>query len=136
VIRSLAAVCRDPSALTTAPRASATAAGQATGPSPHDRNPRSKPYGPWHDATTAVDGDAARALGEFGRARWRLATGQNLTPPPLPPGVNLWPAGLVPQFRDLTVAVARTEPAFDGDAGVREVEALTLAATAAARRTI
>jgi phospholipase D1/2 len=42
----------------------------------------------------------------------------------------------VPQFRDLTVAVARTEPAFDGDAGVREVEALTLAATAAARRTI
>ena len=97
-------------------------------------NPHGKPYGPWHDATAAVDGDAARALGELGRARWHLATGQHLTPPPR--GTDPWPPALVPQFRNVAVAVARTEPAFDGDAGVREVEALTLAAIAAARRTI
>ena len=30
---------------------------------------------PWHDATTAVDGDAARALGELARERWQRATG-------------------------------------------------------------
>jgi len=101
---------------------------------PRRVNPHGTPYGPWHDATTAVDGDAARALGELGRARWHRATGQHLPPPP--PGIDLWPKGLAPQFRDVAVAVARTEPAFDGRAGVREVEALALAAIAAARRAI
>jgi len=100
---------------------------------PRRANPRGKPYGPWHDATTAVDGDAARALGELGRARWRRATGQHLPPPP---GTDLWPKALAPQFHAVAVAVARTEPAFDGRAGVREVEALALAAIAAARRAI
>ncbi len=36
---------------------------------PRRVGPHGKPYGPWHDATTAVDGDAARALGELGRVR-------------------------------------------------------------------
>ncbi|NPD68978.1 phospholipase (plasmid) [Lichenicola cladoniae] len=95
---------------------------------------RGTPYRPWHDATTAMDGGAARALGELGRARWHVATGQHVTPPP--PGIDLWPKDLVPQFCGVSVAIARTEPAFAGDPGVREVEALTLAAIAAARRTI
>jgi phospholipase D1/2 len=39
---------------------------------PHRVRPTTKRrYGPWHDATTAVDGDAARALGELARARWK-----------------------------------------------------------------
>jgi phospholipase D1/2 len=97
-------------------------------------NSHGTPYRPWHDATTALDGDAARALGEFGRARWHLATGQHVTPPP--PGIDLWPKALVPQFRDVAVAIARTEPPFEGRQGVREVEALALAAIAAARRAI
>lgn len=101
---------------------------------PRRVDPHGTPYPPWHDATTAVDGDAARALGELGRARWHLATGQHLPAPPR--DTDLWPTTLVPQFRGVTVAVARTEPAFDGDPGVREVEALTLAAIKAARRTI
>ncbi len=101
---------------------------------PRRVNPHGTPYRPWHDATTAVDGDTARALGELGRARWHLATGQHLLPPP--PVIDLWPKDLAPQFRDVAVAIARTEPAFDGQAGVREVEALALAAIAAARRAI
>ncbi|MBC7987946.1 MAG: phospholipase, partial [Sphingomonadaceae bacterium] len=33
-------------------------------------------YCPWHDATMAVDGDAARALGELSRERWEIAGGE------------------------------------------------------------
>ena len=43
-----------------------------------DNSLRTKPsgraYGPWHDATTAVDGDAARALADLARERWLRAT--------------------------------------------------------------
>lgn len=39
--------------------------------SPYRVRPTSKrPYDPWHDATVAVGGDAARALGELVRTRW------------------------------------------------------------------
>ncbi len=68
------------------------------------------------------------------RGRWHLATGQRLPPPPQ--DIDIWPKDLAPQFRDVAVAIARTEPAFDREEGVREVEALALAAIAAARRAI
>ena len=35
----------------------------------------SKPYPPFHDVQSIVDGDVARALGELCRARWQRATG-------------------------------------------------------------
>ena len=38
-------------------------------------------YCPWHDATMAVDGDAARALGELSRERWKAACGKTLPAP-------------------------------------------------------
>ncbi|WP_451986923.1 phospholipase D-like domain-containing protein [Azospirillum endophyticum] len=108
--------------------------------------PNGEPYGPFHDVTTAVDGAAARALGDLARERWRRATGEVLVPPPPVPA--FWPDDLEPDFRDLPVAIARTDPmANDGAAdnqgpektgkrGVREIEALYLAAIAAARRFI
>lgn len=100
----------------------------------HRDLPSGEKYGPWHDATTAVDGEAAQALGELARERWALATGERL---PLPPTVGeTWPAGLDPVFRDVDVAIARTEPAYEGRPEIREIEALYLAAIAAARRTI
>ena len=54
-------------------------------PEHRDRNhyrtqPNGRRYGPWHDATTAVDGDAAKAIGELARTRWKAATGQDLAP--------------------------------------------------------
>jgi phospholipase D1/2 len=33
-------------------------------------------YDPWHDATMAVDGDAACALGDLARVRWEVASSQ------------------------------------------------------------
>lgn len=40
--------------------------------------PNGTPYGPWHDATTALAGPVAKALGELCRTRWQLAGGQPL----------------------------------------------------------
>jgi phospholipase D1/2 len=93
-----------------------------------------RPYGPWHDATAAVDGEAARALGDLARIRWKHATGEDLPPPPAV-GPN-WPDGLEPNMTDVDVAVARTAPGHDGREEIREIEALYLAAIAAARRTL
>lgn len=77
---------------------------------------------PWHDATTAVDGSVARALGEIARERWRRATGRELEPPP--PLTPIWPDELRPTFCDVDVAIARTIPDYDGQAEIREIERL------------
>ncbi|HYD70162.1 VTT domain-containing protein [Azospirillum sp.] len=101
---------------------------------PVRRQPDGKPYEPFHDVMMAVDGDAARALGDLFRERWHRATGQTILP--APPGYDPWPDGLEPLFRDRDVAIARTDPACGGRDEVREVEALYLEAIAAARRCI
>ena len=104
---------------------------------PRRRRPSGRSYAPFHDATAAVDGAAARALGDLARERWRRATGERLAPPPPPAaGEDPWPDRLAPLLREVDVAIARTEPGYDGHPEAREVEALWLAAIAAARRTI
>ncbi len=91
-------------------------------------------YGPWHDVTTAVDGDAARALGELARNRWKQATGEDI---PWSPAVSgAWPKGLKPSMTEVDVAISRTMPEYGGVAPVREIEALVLAAIAAAQRSL
>ncbi len=67
-----------------------------------DRNnyritPSGRRYGPWHDATTAVDGNAAAAIGELARARWKSATGEDLTP--VKSTATPWPVNLAPTLR-------------------------------------
>lgn len=91
-------------------------------------------YGPWHDVSTVVDGNAAKALGELARARWKCATGEELSPPP--PLESVWPKGLHASLRHVDVAISRTAPAYDGQKGVHEIEALYLRAIKAAKRTI
>ncbi|MFU8882032.1 MAG: phospholipase D-like domain-containing protein [Rhodobacterales bacterium] len=91
-------------------------------------------YGPWHDMATAVDGAAARALGDLARARWQKATGQTLEVPPRM--ASPWPERLIPTMRDVDVALSRTAPDYAGQDGIHEIEALYLEAIATARRTI
>lgn len=101
---------------------------------PRRKRPSGRSYGPWHDASTLVDGDVARALGDLARERWRGASGKLLQPsPPRPP---IWPNGIVPIFTDIRVAIARTQPEYDGEEEVREIEAFYLDAIASAKTTI
>lgn len=103
--------------------------------SPFRVRPTSKrPYGPWHDASTAVDGDAARALGELARTRWEYATGEQIPPPSTVP--PLWPESLDPMLKDVPVAISRTAAAHAEREAVHEIEALYLAIIAATRRTL
>lgn len=97
---------------------------------------RASPWGfaqpPWHDATIAVDGQAARALGDLARLRWKQATGADL--PPVPPGsVDQWPSGLSTTFTNVAVGIARSQPAFGDEDEAREIEAFLLAAIGQAR---
>ena len=87
----------------------------------HRRDPSGKPYPPFHDVQMAVDGDAARALADLVHERWRRATGEHI--PVRPGGSSLWP-DVVPDFREVDVAIARTLPVYDGEQEVREVERL------------
>ncbi|WP_327139770.1 phospholipase D-like domain-containing protein [Nocardia sp. NBC_01327] len=111
-----------------------------TGDHRDDNHYRTEPngnrYGPWHDATTAVDGDAAKAIGELARARWKAATGQELQAVDEIAGDIPWPEGLEPTMCSVDVGIARTLPALADRTEVREIEALYLAAIAGAERSL
>jgi phosphatidylserine/phosphatidylglycerophosphate/cardiolipin synthase-like enzyme len=91
-------------------------------------------YGPVHDLQMLVEGDAARALGDIARERWRRATGAALAP--CAAGPVPWPAGLEPSFVDTPVAIARTSPAWGDAPPVQEGAALLADALRAAERSI
>lgn len=99
--------------------------------------PGGAPYKPWHDATVALSGPVAEALAQLCRGRWRRATGHMLKPVPAPATArDAWPPTLPPMFRNVAVAVARTQATVDDDPPVHEVEALFLAQIARAARWI
>jgi len=89
-------------------------------------------YCPWHDATMAVDGAAARALGELGRERWQIAGGEPLPTPDA--DSDPWPEELEPMFRNVDVAIARTRGAHKKAGPIREIEALYVDMIRRARR--
>ena len=93
-----------------------------------------KPYPPFHDTMMAVDGEAARQLGELARERWRIATGHRLKPAQAES--DPWPEQLEPQLAHVDVGIARTLPPRGELPAVREVEKLYLDMIAAARHTI
>jgi phosphatidylserine/phosphatidylglycerophosphate/cardiolipin synthase-like enzyme/uncharacterized membrane protein YdjX (TVP38/TMEM64 family) len=94
-----------------------------------------QPYRAYHDVQLMVDGEAAAALGDLVRERWRRATGRRIRPQPRP-AQDLWPANVSPDFQQVSVAIARTEPAYEDRPAVREVETLYLDSIRAARRFI
>lgn len=91
-------------------------------------------YGPRHDVGAAVDGVAARALGEQALARWHTATDESLAP--VKAKHTAWPSKLEPTLRNVDVGISRTLPELTDRPEVREVEALNLAAITAARHTV
>jgi phospholipase D1/2 len=93
-----------------------------------------EPYRPFHDVQAIVDGDAARALSELARERWRCVTAQEL--PRAEPQGDRWPAHLQPDFRDVSVGIARTQPAMEAIEETREVEQLFLDSIDTAQRSL
>lgn len=89
-------------------------------------------YGPWHDATMAVDAAAAAALGDLSRERWRAAGGEPIDPPRA--NGDPWPNELEPTFRNADIAIARTRGQYRAVQPVREIEALFVDSISAARR--
>ncbi len=95
-------------------------------------DPAGGSYMPWHDATTALQGPVARALGELCRERWELAGGTPIAPPP--PRAACWPDILTPHFTNVPAAISRSQPEMPGVAPVREIEQLYLDLIARAER--
>ena len=87
------------------------------------KTPRGSEYGPWHDATMMIEGEAAEALSLLGRDRWIKAGGKPLLPIK-PPAKSLWPDKLDAMFENCEVGIARTRAAHDGWGELREIEAL------------
>jgi phosphatidylserine/phosphatidylglycerophosphate/cardiolipin synthase-like enzyme/membrane protein DedA with SNARE-associated domain len=102
---------------------------------PARRTSEGAPYSPFHDVTMMVEGDAARALHELACERWRRATGKA----PAHAGTSdasPWPAGVAPEFEDVDVGIARTEPAYGDAPAIDEVKHLYLDSIAEARRSV
>ncbi|MES2492999.1 MAG: phospholipase D-like domain-containing protein [Pseudomonadota bacterium] len=94
-----------------------------------------KHYGPWHDITMMLEGQAARALGELGRARWCRAGGTSLQPCS-PQAETAWPPKLEAEFTDVEVGIARTSAKWSDYPEIRENEALFVEMIARAQRFI
>jgi phospholipase D1/2 len=102
---------------------------------PRRRNPDGENYAPFHDVQMMVDGDAAAAMGELARERWRRATGKRIAETRLTEH-DPWPPDVNPSLTECNIAIARTEPCYRSFPLVQEVKQLYLDAIKAARRWI
>ncbi len=93
-----------------------------------------KPYPPMHDVMACVDGEAAAALGQIARERWRAATNERLGR--VATRHDPWPDAFPPDMTDVPFALACTAPPINGSAAVHQVERLYLDMIARARRYI
>jgi phosphatidylserine/phosphatidylglycerophosphate/cardiolipin synthase-like enzyme len=104
---------------------------------PDDRRrlcPDGSLYGAVHDLQMAIDCEAASRVVAVAYDRWKVATGETIVPTNRPQ--SIWPENLMPDFADVSVAVARTGPRQDLWRGIREIEQLNLDAVRAARNSI
>ena len=88
-----------------------------------------------HEVMALVDGPAAQALGRLFRERWARGAHEVL-PDPEPMEPRAWPPTVAPVFRDVLVGISRTMPKWRGEPEIREIEQLTLASVASAKRSI
>ncbi|SFE84836.1 Phosphatidylserine/phosphatidylglycerophosphate/cardiolipin synthase [Sulfitobacter brevis] len=93
------------------------------------------PSTPWHDATSALSGPVAAALAELSRERWHRATGETLEKPQ-PSSMALWIEDAEVHASDVDVAIARTEPLYNGAPLINEIEQLFLASIRKAKEMI
>lgn len=103
---------------------------------PLRKSPMGFAQGPWHDATSCLSGEAAKALGQVARNRWKLATDEELEPEAGSGDDTPWPDGLEVGFRDISIGIARTAPEYDERKQIVEIETAKLAIIAAVKKTL
>lgn len=86
--------------------------------------PSGKAYGPWHDATMALQGQVAQKLGDLCRMRWEQAGGKPIAPPKT--NMTHWPDNLPVDFTNQSWAIARSLPEMPERPAVHESEQLFL----------
>jgi phosphatidylserine/phosphatidylglycerophosphate/cardiolipin synthase-like enzyme/membrane protein DedA with SNARE-associated domain len=99
----------------------------------HRVDPSGHPYRPFHDVQMMVDGEAARALAMLARERWCRANGGE---PRIEPHGDPWPESVRPDFSDVDIGIARTQPRYGTDDAVREAETLFIDSIELAEREI
>ncbi|MEP7349714.1 MAG: phospholipase D-like domain-containing protein [Sphingorhabdus sp.] len=92
---------------------------------PRRKRPNRKLYGPWHDVTMMVEGEAAGALAELSRARWVQAGGDPMEPCPTD-AASPWPEFLKAEYQYIEVGIARTRAEYKEVEEIREIEQLFL----------
>lgn len=89
-------------------------------------------YGPWHDASTMLEGPVAGALGDMCRTRWKVSGGEPL--PPVTDAGDCWPEHVEPDFTDIEVGIAQTIPEMADQEPRYEIEELYVDLIARAER--
>jgi phospholipase D1/2 len=89
---------------------------------PRRKDPGGKAFAPYHDVQAMVDGDAALALAELVRERWRNGACEHA--PPIRPVGDPWPQSVAPDLIGIDVGIARTYPATEEHDEIRECETL------------
>jgi phosphatidylserine/phosphatidylglycerophosphate/cardiolipin synthase-like enzyme len=97
--------------------------------------PKQECHAPRHEVMMMVDGQAAVALADLCRERWRRATDEVLQPPE-DAGGDPWPDHVPVHLHGGEIAIQRTEPGWKGRPTVEEIRRLTLACIAEAKDTI
>lgn len=95
-------------------------------------DPNGQPYGPWHDATTLLQGPVATALGDMCRERWAISGGDPIAP--VSQGADCWPDGAEADFTKVDVGIARTVPEMANQQPCHEIENLYVDLIARAKR--
>ena len=89
---------------------------------PRRKEPDGTPYGPWHDATTMLEGPVARALGDMCRGRWEVSGGGRLEQVHGESGC--WPDHVKADFTEAEVGIALTVPEMADQEPMHQIEAL------------
>jgi phosphatidylserine/phosphatidylglycerophosphate/cardiolipin synthase-like enzyme len=98
--------------------------------------PSGKLHAPRHEVMMLVEGPVVGALSALFRERWRVAVKELPRAAPPPMEGSLWPEHVKPEFTDVEVGIARTEPAWRGRHGADEIEALHVRSIVHAKKTI
>jgi len=99
---------------------------------PRRLEPDGTPYGPWHDATTMLEGPVAKALGDLCRGRWEISGGGKLEA--VDGKSDCWPDHVDADFTDVEVGIALTVPEMADQEPLHQIETLYVDLIARAKR--